>query len=417
VKVLLSSYQCLPNEGSELGNGWNWARALTDAGHHVTVLTQESHIIRAAAPPDIEFMHVPATGKSRVQQAVAPLGAAGQRIHWLDHYLHWQDAALEYVQSQPQARFDVVHHVSWGSLHLGSRLWRLDTPLVYGPIGGGQVAPGNYWRFFGPEWPVELLRTASTRWLLQANPRCRQTIRNAAVTLVTNSATGDAAHELGARDVRYMLAEGLPAEWLGGSRTRPTGTPIVLWVGRFLARKAPALALAAFAELRRRTPARLVMAGDGPLFDETRSRVRRLGLEADVELLGRVPWSAINDLYDSATAFLFTSLRDSSGSQFLEALGRGVPAVALDHHGIGDTDVGDAAVKVGLPTDPRRLPILLGSALYDVVTGDAWTERSAAGVAWAAQHTWPAKAAQATTIYADVLTDPRASRPAVPASL
>jgi glycosyltransferase involved in cell wall biosynthesis len=402
LKILLSSYQCLPNEGSELGNGWHWARALTDAGHHVTVLTQPSHIIRAAAPPDIEFMHVP-TGESRVQKAVAPLGAIGQRIYWVDHYLRWQDAALEHVRRLPQSRFDVVHHVSWGSLHLGSRLWRLGTPLVYGPIGGGQVAPRNYRRYFGHEWPVEVIRTVSTGSLLQVNPRSRETIRNATTTLVTNSATGSACRGLGARDLRYMLAEGLPPEWLVESRTRPSGTPVVLWVGRFLARKAPALAVEAFAELRRRTPARLVMAGDGPLLEETRSLVRRLGLDEDVEMLGRVPWTEINGLYDAATAFLFTSLRDSSGSQFLEALGRGVPAVALNHHGIGDADVGAAAVKVELPADPRDLPVLLGNALHDVVTGDAWAERSAAGVAWAAQHTWPAKAAQATRIYSEVL--------------
>jgi glycosyltransferase involved in cell wall biosynthesis len=411
LKVLLSSYQCLPNQGSELGNGWHWARALTDAGHHVTVLTQESHIIRAAAPPDIEFMHVPTTGESRVQKAVAPLGGLGKRVYWLDHYLHWQDAALEHMQAQPRARFDVVHHASWGSLRLGSKLWRLDAPLVYGPIGGGQVAPGNYWRTFGHEWPFEMMRTAaSTRWLLQANPRCRETIRNAAVTLVTNSATGAACRELGARDVRYMLADGLPTEWLAGSRTRPTGTPIVLWVGRFEAHKAPGLALAAFAELRRATPARLVMAGDGPLFDETRELVHRLGLDADVDLLGRVPWTEMIGLYDSATAFLFTSLRDSSSSQFLEALGRGLPAVVLDHHGIGDAEVGDAAVKVALPHDPRRLPSLLGTALLDVVTGRPWAERSAAGVAWAAQQTWAAKATRATTIYAELRSAAPSSR-------
>jgi glycosyltransferase involved in cell wall biosynthesis len=406
MKVLLSSYQCLPNEGSELGNGWHWARALTDAGHHVTVLTQPSPIIRAAAPPDIEFLHVP-TGESRVQKSVAPLGATGQRVYWLDHYLRWQSAALEYLQGRPSGCFDVIHHVSWGSLHLGSRLWRMKTPLVYGPIGGGQVAPTNYWRYFGRDWPIELTRTVSTRSLLPVNPRSRETIRNAAVTLVTNSATGGACRKLGGRDVRYMLAEGLPPEWLAGRRTRPTGTPMVLWVGRFLARKAPALALEAFAELRRRTPARLVMAGDGPLLEDTRSRVQSLGLDEDVELVGRVPWTRINSLYDSATAFLFTSLRDSSGSQFLEALGRGVPAVALDHHGIGDADVGEAAIKVELPADPRELPVLLGDALYDVVTGDAWDARSAAGVAWAAQHTWPAKAAQATRIYSDLLSASR----------
>ena len=66
-----------------------------------------------------------------------------------------------------------------------------------------------------------------------------------------------------------------------------------------------------------------------------------------------VPWDDIRRLYDSASVLLFTSLRESFGAPFLEALGKGLPAVALDLHGIGDADVGPAALKVALPPRPR----------------------------------------------------------------
>jgi glycosyltransferase involved in cell wall biosynthesis len=397
MKILLSSFQCVPNEGSELGNGWHWARALADCGHDVTVLTQPSHIIRAAAPQDIKFLHVDA--------AESPLRRFSPLLGTAAYYLRWQDAALRYVEMQPQ-KYDVVHHVSWGSLHLGSMLWRLPVPLAYGPIGGGQTAPRNYWRYFGQSWPVEMLRTATTGSALKLNRRSRETVRNAAVTLVTNSATAAACQRLGAADVRYMLAEGLPRDWLVGPRSRPTGIPVVLWVGRLLPRKAPTLALQAFAELRRAMRARLIVAGDGPLYGQVRTVAERLGLTEDVQLLGRVPWDDIKGLYDSASVFLFTSLRDSSGSQFLEALSRGLPAVALDHHGIGDVDVGPAALKVALPQRPRDLPGHLASALQTILCDREWELRSAAGVDWAAGHVWPAKAAAATQIYREIVSSP-----------
>jgi glycosyltransferase involved in cell wall biosynthesis len=398
MKILLSSYQCLPNEGSELGNGWNWARALTDRGHDVTVLTQPSHIIRAAAPPDIRFMHVDG-GESSMQHFLERLGSTGNQLRWYNHYLRWQAAALTHAERQRE-QFDVVHHVSWGSLHLGCRLWRLPAPLVFGPIGGGQTAPSAYRRYFGRNWPVEMLRTTATGSLLQRNSRARDTLRNASVTVVTNSATETACRRLGARDVRYLLAEGLQREWVSDARTYSSGTPVVLWVGRLLPRKAPALALRAFAELRRTTPARLVMAGDGPLLGEMREMVDQLGLADDVDLLGRVPWNDMKALYDSASVFLFTSLRDSSGSQFLEAMGRGLPAVVLDLHGIGDLDVGPAALKVALPARPAELPGRLAAGLRTVLGDDEWQTRSVAAVEWAARQTWPAKAAEAEEIYA-----------------
>lgn len=394
MRILLSSYQCLPDQGSELGNGWHWARALTGLGHEVTVLTQPSHILEAAAPSDIEFVHVGAP--QPLVHRVSPMLGNTQ------HYLRWQDSAFRHIASSPH-RYDVAHHVSWGSLHLGSMLWRLPTPLVYGPIGGGQTAPGDYKDYFAGSWSAELLRTALTGPLLTLNSRSRNTIRHASVILATNSATAEACIRLGAADVRYMLAEGLPEDWVAVPRARPTGTPTVLWVGRLMPRKAPLLALRAFALLRRSLPARLVIAGDGPLRQQLESSIAELGLQKDVVLLGRVPWAEVKSIYDSSSVFLFTSLRDSSGSQFLEALGRGLPAVALDHHGIGDLDVGPAAVKVALPRNPDELPGRLADALQTVVTGPDWESRSAAGVAWAASHAWPAKAAAATRLYEHVL--------------
>jgi glycosyltransferase involved in cell wall biosynthesis len=148
--------------------------------------------------------------------------------------------------------------------------------------------------------------------------------------------------------------------------------------------------------------ARLIMAGDGPLLERLRGMVEHLDLTEDVRLLGRVPWNDLKSLYDSASVFLFTSLRDSSGSQFLEAMSRGLPAVALDHHGIGDVDVGSAALKVALPRRPDDLPARLGSALQTVLCDHEWESRSAACVNWAAGHTWPTKAAAATQIYQEI---------------
>jgi glycosyltransferase involved in cell wall biosynthesis len=397
MRVLLSAFQCYPGRGSEMGNGWRWAIALSELGHEVTVITSSEfrEPVRAADSRDVQFrfVDIPAPRLSRLPS----------RLQVYTGYMRFQDAALAHLQARPQ-QYDLAHHVAWGSLHMGSRLWRLPMPLLYGPIGGGQTAPSSYWRYFGKDWPGESLRTAATGTLLQVNRRSRETIRNSAVTLVTNSATAAACRRLGATDVRYMLAEGLPADWVVEPRQRPPGTPVVLWVGRLLARKAPILALEAFAELRRTTPARLVMAGDGPLRGQVRAAVGRLGLAADVDLLGTVPWDTVRELCDSASAFLFTSLRDSSGSQFLEALGRGLPAVALDHHGIGDTDTGSAAIKVALSARPQELPGALGRALRTVLTDDQWEMRSAAGVKWAAEHVWAAKAQAASQIYREIVT-------------
>jgi 1,4-alpha-glucan branching enzyme len=202
-----------------------------------------------------------------------------------------------------------------------------------------------------------------------------------------------------------MLADGLASEWLGAPRRQPEGVPVVLWVGRLLPLKAPTLALEAIAELRRTMRVRLIVAGDGPMLEEMRSKVESLGLSEDVDLLGRVPWATVKELYDSASVLLFTSLRDSSSSQFLEALGRGLPAVALDHHGIADCDVGSAAIKVPVEIDPENLHQRVATALRSVLSDENWESRSVDAVQWASGHVWPAKAAAASRIYEEVVAN------------
>jgi glycosyltransferase involved in cell wall biosynthesis len=395
VKVLISAFQCCPGYGSEFATGWHWATTLVEFGHEVTVLTSSDYRdkIVAAGPHGADFRYI--------DFPVSRLRRVSGRLATYDGYLRWQDEALRRIKGQAE-RYDVAHHVTWGGLHLGSQLWQLPVPFIYGPVGGGQTAPANYWRYFGRDWPAEMIRTASTGPLLKLNRRCRETIRNSAVTLVNNSATADAAERLGSPDVRFMLADGLPTKWLSEARPRSAGVPVVLWVGRLLPRKAPVLAVEAFAHLRRAMPARLVVAGDGPLDSQVRAAVDRLGIAEDVQLLGRVELDEVKTLYDSASVMLFTSLRESFGAPYLEALGRGLPTVALDLHGIGDMDVGSATLKVALPPEPRDLPHHVGSALQTILSDGQWESRSAAAVKWASGWVWPAKVAAATQLYHEI---------------
>jgi glycosyltransferase involved in cell wall biosynthesis len=395
VKILLSAFSCNPRLGSEFSTGWNWAATLAEMGHDVTVLTaaqfRDDLLAADADKIDFRFIDFPASSLRRFS------GTLGL----YETYLRWQDAALNHIQAEG-GRYDVAHHVTWGGLHLGSQLWKLPTPFVYGPAGGGQTAPANYWRYFGREWPAEVVRTVLTGRLLELNSRCRQTIRNSAVTLVNNSATAKACARLGGKDVRYMLADGLAPSWIGAAHTQPTGTPVVLFIGRLIPRKAPTLAVEAFAKLRQKIPARMVIAGDGPLREKVLATIERLGLTDDVQLLGAIPYSDVKSVYDSASVLLFTSLRESFGAPFIEALGRGLPTVALDYSGISDADVGRAAVKVAVPPNPQDLPGRLASAMETVLCDGEWQSRSTAGIKWASDWTWPVKAAAAVEIYREI---------------
>ncbi len=101
--------------------------------------------------------------------------------------------------------------------------------------------------------------------------------------------------------------------------------PVLLYVGRLAAEKNVALAVAAFEAVRaRRTEARLVMVGDGPLRQKLQSS------HPEVIFAGIQRGESLAAHYASADVFVFPSLSETFGNVTLEALASGLPVVAFD---------------------------------------------------------------------------------------
>lgn len=128
-----------------------------------------------------------------------------------------------------------------------------------------------------------------------------------------------------------MLEIGIDARAATAAPPAPRPGLRLLYVGRFLDLKGMELGLRALAVLRARgVPAALTLIGGGPEEARWRSLADDLGLAGDVAW---VPWMRHDELlaaYAAYDAFLFPSLRDSSGNVVLEAMACGLPVVCTD---------------------------------------------------------------------------------------
>lgn len=125
--------------------------------------------------------------------------------------------------------------------------------------------------------------------------------------------------------------------------TPQNNPPEFITVGRFVDKKAPHLALLAFKQTVEKYPeARLVMIGDGPLWEACHQLTRSLHLSDAVELRGPRPQSEVAELMQKGRAFVQHSVRtrngDSEGTPVavLEAAASGLPVVSTRHAGIKD---------------------------------------------------------------------------------
>lgn len=105
----------------------------------------------------------------------------------------------------------------------------------------------------------------------------------------------------------------------------------ILFVGRLVEGKGLTLLVEAFAMVRESMPrSRLTIVGDGPLRAAIEVRVRRLGQEAHVELVGAVPQRRLPEFYRRAALAVFPSAREGFGLVVTEAMGCGCPVIASD---------------------------------------------------------------------------------------
>ncbi|GAB3823427.1 glycosyltransferase family 4 protein [Hymenobacter jeollabukensis] len=405
MNVLLSAYACNPRHGGEGGNGFHWAWEHAQQGHEVWCLTTEferadldSYLAEHAHAPIAQRLHV-------VYVAVAAWVQFLYRWQFgvYVHYLVWQHMAWRRARQLDRAvDFDLVHHATYGSLQMGSELWRLGKPLIFGPVGGGQQAPKAFRRYMPGWFKTETMRDAIGGLLMTLSPNARQTVRHAALVLAGNRETAALARRLGAQRVELFLDTGLPESFYGRQyvERRPGPELRLLWLARLYPRKALPLVLEALAQVAPAVRFHLTVIGDGPMGPLVPGWIAQYGLTDRVTWRGEVPWPLIQGEMLAHDVFLFGSLRDSFASQFLEAMACGLPIITLNHQGARDFIPDSAAIKVPVTT-PEVTSAALARAVEQLAA--APLRRAAmgrAGYEYALTQTWPARAARFRTLLA-----------------
>lgn len=408
MKILLSAYACEPNRGSEPGNGWNWALETARVGYEVWCFTTpegreniERELERVNEPNlHVVFVDVPnwVNKLYRYQPGV-----------YL-HYIYWQQNAYKKArQLDKEVNFDLVHHITLGSLQMSSAMWRLDKPFIFGPVGGGQQAPVAFKKYFYHWWKMELMRDVVSNMLVKINPNVRQTMRRARQVLVTNEDTYKLARDNGAQHLSYFLDTSLPESFYPAAIPEriPAGTLRILWVGRVFARKGLPLVLEALSKVRPDINFELTVIGHGPAAYMIPEWLTQYKLEGKVHVKGQIPWEDVRQAYLSHDLFLFCSIRDSFASQYLEAMAYGLPLITLNLYGVKAFVPDEAAVKVEATTPEETTRKLAEAVAFFHDNPEQVQVYGRHAFAFAREHTFNKKIEQINNCYTQYAAAPQ----------
>ncbi|MDP4623685.1 MAG: glycosyltransferase family 4 protein [Akkermansiaceae bacterium] len=339
MKIFLSAYACEPGKGSEPGVGWRWANGLAERVGRLTVLTREDN----RQTIDRELAKLPVESPLRrvtflYHDLCKPLLWAKRKklLPTIGYYALWQWSVTRKFGALAD-QFDIVHHLTFCTL-LCPGLWRLKhAAYVLGPVGAPQVNP-HYLPLFGGKAWVQKMRG----WVIHRFPSLpwlRRLLGTAAAVVPANSETRQLlmSHGIAAREV--MLDTGAPfTEEVPDARPRVAQPNAIrlMYAGQLEPRKGLELSLRALAKVPIDCDWSFDVFGAGPDRDRLADMSTKLEIEKRVKFHGAVPQTELKKSFHEADAFLFTSVRDTSGGVNLEAMAQGLPIICVAHQGVGD---------------------------------------------------------------------------------
>jgi len=402
LRVLLSAYACEPHRGSEPLAGWCWSEYLAKTCD-VTVITRtnnrpliERELADMSGPRPAFIFHDPPAWIVRLKKWGLPLPI---------YYIIWQIGALRKV-SHRLANYDVLHHVTFNSFLVPGFWWRSNPAVILGPLGGGMTTPTELLPLFGKGRWREVWRTWYVR-IGSFNPILLRSLRFARAVIAANSDTKNRINRIYTGELNSMVDVGIRAAQVRPSLpTRTSRAFRILWVGSLEPRKAPILALRAFARCSTQLGhASLDFIGDGPQRGMLEKLAASLGLAERIRFRGRLAHSDAVAAFHDADTFLFTSVRDTSGNVLLEAMAAGLPSVMLCHQGAAEITTPETAIRVA-PDNPEKVAENLAQGILTLARDPGLRARMGeAACQRVLEHfTWEKKTEAMLEIYRQALT-------------
>lgn len=201
----------------------------------------------------------------------------------------------------------------------------------------------------------------------------RHGLARADAVIALTEGTRDALAAGGVADERlHVVPSGVGAEFLTGLGVPELGEPVVPeripaprigYVGRLAGRKGVDVLLRAFALLRDRTDAHLVIVGDGPERAGLQRLAARLRIGDRTHFLGFVPHDYVPRVLRELNVLALPSRHEGPGSVLLEAMHSRVPIVASRTGGVPELVEHRRSGLLVSPENPAELAAALRELL------------------------------------------------------
>jgi glycosyltransferase involved in cell wall biosynthesis len=366
---------------------------------------------------DGEFLRLPPSGIGGYVRGLLPaLQSVEPTLDLVVLAPNWDHTGLHTGRSRSPLADRRFQRASWELLGVARAARAVRPDLLHIPaFSAPVVSPVPFVVTIHDVIPFALPAYRASRAMRLHLGAMRRTVRAARLVIApSEAAADDIAAELGIPRERIRVtleAVGAcyrPTEDVETLQARLSALGVrgryIFNVGGLDVRKNVPLLLDAFARLRRRLdePVQLVVAGaphsdNAAVFPPLEPVVRRLGLQNDVLLTGRVSEDDKVALYQGAALYVTPSYYEGFGLTALEAMACGVPTVAANRTSFPEV-VGDGGLLVEV--DAEAIAAVMELVMTNQAIADDLRLR---GLARAATFSWERAARQTLDVYREAL--------------
>ena len=339
--ILINAYACSPGMGSEPGMAWNWCVNLAKYCElHIITEGEFREKIEAELPtlPQGKNMHF----------YYNPVSEDIRRMCWNQgdwrfyyYYRRWQNKTLEVAQNIVRDNhIDIVHQLNMVGFREPGYLWKLDKPLVWGPIAGIGTIPYSFLKKAGLKFSLFfVLKNCLTNLQLRYSPRVQAILRKASYVITATPEAGYMINKYhGIQTVQINETGCFSKKENEISSIKSNDKFEVIWVGRFIYTKQLNLALETISQLKDIKDLRFHIVGQAFKREETEKYhqyAKKLGIQDICIWHGLIPNYQVHELMKRCHLFFFTSIFEATSTVILEALTNHLPIVCFDCCGFG----------------------------------------------------------------------------------
>jgi glycosyltransferase involved in cell wall biosynthesis len=408
-RILISAYAISPVKGSEYGAAWNTVMNLATQ-HELWVLygmsdsyMGDTQTMRAfIEETTLKSVHFVEVEPGWLAKCITLLDKMGLGWFFYFAYYLWQKNALKAAREICKTvDIDVIHQLGPIGFREPGFLWKLQKPLVWGPIGGMNKIDErllvNKPRFTQFKFA---LKNYINHLQLNYSYRIEQAFEQADVCIAATSAGQHTIWEKFGVESYYLSEQGvISAPILDESKFNRIDQRVQLvWCGNLIERKNLDMCLEVLSGVYHNNWI-LHILGSGPLEQKLKEKASALNLKDKIIWHGHIPRSEAIGIMSASHLHIITSIAEDNPAVIFEALTCGVPTLTIDHCGMGDVICSKSGIKIKNDDYPVMVDKMRAALMSVLDEPSVLVDLAQTTIQCAREHDWNARLATLNNMY------------------